>query len=228
MARGDGEAQEPRTTAPPRVTPRMSFRPPVLLEGRYVRLEPLDPVHLPGLVEAGRAEAIWTYMRTGDHRGPERMRELLLALLAAQEAGTDLPFTVRLRATGEVVGMTRYLNIARADEHVEIGGTWYALPYQRTPVNTEAKLLLLTHAFETEGCHRVEIKTDVLNVRSQRAIERVGFKREGVLREHFRLTDRYRTSVVYALLLEEWPAVRARLEALRERPWSGPRAGPST
>ncbi|MFM8320705.1 MAG: GNAT family N-acetyltransferase, partial [Chloroflexota bacterium] len=121
--------------------------------------------------------------------------------------------------TGLALGCTRYLDIRPAHRGVEIGGTWYGAAYQRTGVNTEAKYLLLQHAFETWGCVRVQLKTDLRNQRSQRAIERLGAVREGVIRNHMVLPDgSLRHSVIYSILDSEWPAVKLRLEALMARP----------
>ncbi len=206
--------------------PEMEFRPPVTLAGTVVRLVPLSVDHVPALVEAGRAPEIWTHLLAGDQRGPERMRAFVGELLARQAAGTDLAFTVLDARTGEPIGMTRYLDIQRRDRCVEIGGTWYERSRWRTAVNTESKLLLLAHAFDREGCHRVEIRTDILNERSQRAIERLGATREGLLREHrVRADGTFRSSVCYGILAGEWPAVRARLEhALAHPPAAVPAA----
>lgn len=191
----------------------MQFRPPVTLEGRSVRLVPLATEHAAALVEAGQAPEIWTHVLSGDLRDPGRMRAFIGTLLERQTAGTDLPFTVLDAASGVPIGMTRYLNIHRDDRSAEIGGTWYARSRWRSAVNTESKLLLLRHAFDVEGCHRVELKTDLHNERSQRAIERLGAVREGVAREHIeRIDGTFRSSVCYGILVHEWPAVRRRLE----------------
>ena len=136
-------------------------------------------------------------------------------LLALQQRGTDLPFAVISLESGKAIGATRYLNIDREDRNLEIGGTWYGAAYQRTAVNTESKYLLLDHAFEHLECIRVQLKTDLRNLRSQHAIERLGAVREGVLRDHVILEDGYvRSSVYYSILLHEWPTVKAHLEAL--------------
>lgn len=196
------------------------FRPPITLEGRFVRLEPLSLSHAAGLANAGDVEEIWTYVRTGSVRGEAQMSRHIEKLLADQSAGTDLAFAVVHRELQRPIGMTRYLGISRADRAVEIGGTWYEPAFWRTPVNTECKFLLLSHAFEREGAHRVQIKTDVRNTRSQRAIERLGAVREGVLREHLLLGDGHlRSSVFYSLLESEWPDARRRLQAALARPW---------
>jgi RimJ/RimL family protein N-acetyltransferase len=141
------------------------------------------------------------------------MRALIQELLDRQGTGTDLAFTVLSVPGLEPIGMTRFLHIAREDRCVEVGGTWYERSRWRSSVNTESKLLLLRHAFDREGCHRVELRTDERNVRSQRAIERLGALKEGLLREHLRRPDgSFRTSYCYGILAREWPAVRARLE----------------
>lgn len=205
----------------------MEFRAPLALKGRWVVLEPLSHDRLDEFVVAGKDPEIWRYLLSGDVRGTEGMRRHLDLLLARQAEGTDLAFGVTDRRSGRAIGMTRYLTIRREDFSVEIGGTWYDPRYWRTAVNTEAKYLLLRHAFETEGCHRVEFKTDVANLRSQRAIERLGAVREGVLREHrLRPDGRFRSSVYYGILATEWPEAKLRLERfLGDRPGGGAATG---
>jgi RimJ/RimL family protein N-acetyltransferase len=201
----------------------MEFRPPVELGGRYVRLVPLAREHAGPLWQAAGDPTIWRYMRTGLIHSETEMGALIDKLLVLQRAGGDLPFTVLLRAGDRPVGMTRYLDIQRAETTVEVGGTWYGPRFQRTPVNTDCKLTMLRHAFEVEGAHRVQIRTDLRNERSQRAIERLGAVREGVLREHLMMPDGVmRSSVCYSILAPEWPTVRARLERLLDRPWTEP------
>jgi N-acetyltransferase len=186
---------------------------PVTLTGRYVRLEPLSEAHIPGLARAGQDENIWRYMRYGLLTSPERMGAWVHYLLDLQVHGGDLPFVVIHLPDEQVAGATRYLSINRHDRNLEIGGTWYGAQYQHTAVNTESKYLLLCHAFESLGCLRVQIKTDERNTRSRRAIERLGAVQEGVLRDHILLPDGYlRSSVIYSILLGEWPEVKKRLE----------------
>ncbi len=220
----------PRGLEPPwswRFVPAHGFRPPVTLEGRFIRLVPLEPGHVAGLARAGRDPEVWRYLPYGPRTDPDRMAELVAMLLGRQSAGTDLAFTIQLRGDGALVGMTRYLSIDRENSCVEIGGTWVSPAWSRTPVNTESKRLLLGHAFEAEGVHRVQLKTDLRNERSQRAIERLGATREGILREHFRLPSGYhRSSVLYSILADEWPSVRARLDGYLRRPWAGTDAAP--
>lgn len=188
---------------------------PVCLTGQLMRLEPLDEAHIPGLAEAGKDENIWQYMRYGQVTSLEKMRELVLHLLEWQSNGTDLPFAVIHLPEGRAVGMTRYMSIQPKNRALEIGGTWYAPAFQHTGVNTECKYLLLRHAFETLGCLRVQFRTDVRNLRSQRAIERLGAVPEGTLRCHMLLPDRtLRSSIFYSILKEDWSGVKARLEAL--------------
>jgi len=195
-----------------------SFSPvlqPLTLSGRLVCLEPLSEAHVPDLTVAGQDESIWQYLRYGQVTTREKMRHFVLMLLEWQQRGTDLPFAVIHLEVGKAVGMTRYMNIDPANRSLEIGGTWYATPYQRTGVNTECKYLLLGYAFETLGCIRVQFRTDVRNLRSQRAIERLGAVREGVLRDHMILPDgTVRSSVIYSILKGEWPVVKARLESM--------------
>jgi RimJ/RimL family protein N-acetyltransferase len=187
---------------------------PVILTGSVVRLEPLSEAHVADLAKVGLEPKIWQYMRYGQVDTIEQMRAWVSELIALQATGTDLPFAVIFQATGRAIGSTRYLNIDRENRSLEIGGTWYGLDYQGTLVNTECKYLLLRHAFETLGCVRVWFKTDRRNLRSQRAIERLGVVKEGILRNHMILPDGYlRDSVVYSLLPQEWSAVKVRLEA---------------
>jgi RimJ/RimL family protein N-acetyltransferase len=186
---------------------------PVTLTGGLVRLEPLSEAHVPGLAEAGRDESIWKFMLYGDLTQPENMAAWVRELLARQAAGTDLCFTVIHLPSGRVAGATRYMEMRPVHKGLEIGGTWYAPEFQRTGVNTECKYLMLKYAFEMMGCIRVQFKADVRNERSVRAIERLGAVREGVLRNHYILPDgRFRDSVYFSILDEEWPGVKKRLE----------------
>ena len=187
-------------------------REPVTLEGRYVRLEPLSLHHLDGLAEVGLDSDIWRWT-TSIVRTREEMLAMIEEAAAARERGLAIPFATVERASGRPVGSTRFGNIDPANRRVEIGWTWIAPPWQRTAINTEAKLLMLRHAFEALGCIRVELKTDALNARSRAAIARLGATEEGTLRRHaITATGRVRDTVYYSILEEEWPDVRARLE----------------
>jgi len=191
---------------------------PVTLMGKVVRLEPLSLAHVADLCEVGLDDDIWRYMLYGWVRTPQDMQRWVESMLALQEKGTDLPFAVIHLASNRAIGATRYLEIRPADRGLEIGGTWYGKAYQRTAVNTESKYLLLKHAFEQLGCIRVQFKTDLRNVRSQKAIERLGAVKEGILRNHRILPDgTIRHSVYYSIIAEEWPAVKARLEQFLEK-----------
>lgn len=191
---------------------------PVTLSGRYVRLEPMTIDHTAALAEIGVGQTFWDFMLYGNMNTPEDMRHWVSDILSRAEKGTDLPFVAVHLATGRVAGATRYLNIMPNDRGLEIGGTWYGPEFQRTAVNTECKYLLLRHAFETLGCIRVQLKTDLRNERSQKAIERIGAVKEGVLRNHMILPDgRYRHSVFYSILDTEWPEVKKRLEEMLGR-----------
>lgn len=186
---------------------------PVTLSGRYVRLEPLSEAHVPDLARVAGDESIWRYMLYGTIRNEEQMLAWVRDILERQARGADLPFAVIHLASGRAIGATRYLDIRPADRGLEIGGTWYGVEYQRTAVNTECKYLMLTHAFERLGCLRVQFKTDLRNVRSQRAIERIGAVREGVLRAHMITPEgQVRDSVYYSILWTEWPQVKQLLE----------------
>ena len=172
----------------------------------------LTEAHTTGLAEIGVGQTFWDFMVYGNISSPADMRHWVLDILSRAEKGTDLPFVAIYLASGRVAGATRYLNIMPKDRGLEIGGTWYGPEFQRTLVNTECKYLLLQHAFETLGCIRVQLKTDLRNERSQKAIERIGAVKEGVLRNHMILPDgRIRHSVFYSILDTEWPAVKSRL-----------------
>lgn len=185
---------------------------PLTLIGRIIRLEPMKSEHAPLLAAVGLDDRIWRNMVYGSVASGEDMQRWVDELLARQARGTDLPFTVFERASNRAIGATRIMTIAPEHRSVEIGGTWYAPEFQGSAVNPEAKFLLLRHVFETWGVIRVQIKTDIQNLRSQRAIEKLGAVREGVLRNHMILPGgRVRTSVLYSILADEWPAVKARL-----------------
>lgn len=191
---------------------------PVVLEGKHVRLEPMTEAHIPALAEIGAGKDFWDFMVYGRMENEEDMRGWVREILSRAEKGTDLPFVAIHLESGRVAGATRYLNIMPNDRGLEVGGTWYGLDFQRTPVNTECKYLLLTHAFETLGCIRVQIKTDSLNLRSQKAIERIGAVKDGVLRNHMILPNgRVRHSVYYSIIDSEWPEVKKRLEEMLGR-----------
>lgn len=191
---------------------------PVTLLGKHVRLEPMTEAHNRALAEIGVGQGFWDFMLYGPMDTAEDMTKWVRHILSCADMGTDLPFVVIQLETGRVAGATRYLNIMRKDRGLEIGGTWYGPEFQRTAVNTESKYLLLKHAFETLGCIRVQLKTDLRNERSQKAIERIGAVKEGVLRNHMILPDgRIRHSVFYSILDTEWPDVKSRLEEMLAR-----------
>ena len=185
---------------------------PVTLEGGGVRLEPLGPEHRDGLAAATADGKLWELWFTSVPE-PGRMAGYIAEALAGQREGHMLPWAVRDLATDTIVGSTRYHDIVPEVDRVEIGWTWYAASRQRSHVNSACKLLLMTHAFATLGCQVVGLRTDNFNFRSQRAIEALGAKKDGVLRHHFRRRDgSVRDSVMYSVLASEWPAVRRNLE----------------
>lgn len=192
---------------------------PVTLLGRYVRLEPLKMEHFDALWTIGQDPDLWKLAAYQINSG-EKMRMYMRAALDGQELGVALPFVTIEQATDRVVGSTRFGNIDAPNHRVEIGWTWIGKPWQRTPVNTEAKFLMLQHAFEVWQCIRVELKTDALNTRSRAAILRLGAKEEGIFRHHM-ITEsgRLRDSVYYSIINDEWPDVKARLQTLLARPW---------
>jgi N-acetyltransferase len=191
---------------------------PVTLEGAHVRLEPLAKTHLAGLAEAGLDEELWRWIPTAV-RTKEEMAAYIDTALDEQARGISLPFAIVEKAMGRAIGSTRYGNIDRMHHRVEIGWTWVGRAWQRTAINTEAKYLLLRHAFESLGCMRVELKTDSLNERSRAAILRIGAREEGIFRNHM-ITEsgRLRHTVYFSIIDSEWPAVKARLEAKLNSP----------
>ncbi len=191
---------------------------PVSLEGKTVRLEPMSEAHIPGLTQAGMDPLIWRYMLYGKIESEADMARWVQDILTRKAAGTDQPFAVIHKESGQVAGATRYLEIRPPHRGLEIGGTWYGTAFQRTMVNTECKYLLLRHAFETLDAIRVQFKADRRNERSLKAIERIGATREGVLRNHMVLEDgTFRDSVYFSILDREWSAVKAHLEVLLAR-----------
>ena len=185
---------------------------PVTLEGRHVRLEPLSlEKHFQGLLEIGLEPELWRWTLTVPSTR-EEFRAYLQEGLDEQARGKAVPFAVIERTSERVVGHTRYANIEPAHGRLEIGWTWYGLPWQRTPVNTETKLLLLTNAFEQLGMQRVELKTDALNERSRKAILRIGAKFEGIFRKHgVASSGRIRDTAYFSIIDDEWPEARRRL-----------------
>jgi len=189
---------------------------PVTLTGRHVTLLPLSPDHAPALAEAVQDGELWRLWYTAVP-SPEGMAAEITRRLGLMAGGSMLPFTV-LDATGKPVGMTTYMNIDSAHQRVEIGSTWYARSVQRTPLNTEAKRLLLAHAFETLDCIAVEFRTHRFNTRSRRAIERLGAQLDGILRNHQRASNgTLRDTAVYSITADEWPTVRTHLDFQLER-----------
>ena len=182
---------------------------PLVLDGAQVRLEPLCQDHAQGLYSRGRYQPDWAYMPRGCFVDAADTRQWIDEALS--QSGR-LPFAIIEKAKGRVAGSTSYLNIRPEHRSLEVGWTWLGQDFQRSFVNTEAKLLLLGHAFERLGCIRVEFKTDLRNERSQRALERIGAVREGVMRKHMIVQQGYhRDSVYYSITDEEWPQVKARL-----------------
>jgi len=178
----------------------------------------MTEAHIPALTEIGAGQPFWHFMLYGNIETEQDMARWVRDILGRAASGTDMPFVAVHLPSGMVAGATRYMNIMPRDRGLEIGGTWYGPEFQRTVVNTECKYLLLTHAFEDLHAIRVQLKTDLNNERSQRAIERIGAVREGILRNHMILPDgRVRDSVFYSVLENEWPTVKERLERLMER-----------
>ena len=190
---------------------------PVALEGRIVRLEPLDRRHLDDLVAVGLDPSLWTWTQVQPETDAA-LRGYLEKALAAGEAGSEVPFATILRETGRAVGSTRFLTIVPEHRRLEIGWTWVGRTYQRSGANREAKLLQLTHAFEVLGANRVEFKTDSRNQASRRALEGIGATFEGIFRSHTIMPwGPLRDSAYYSVIASEWPAVKAHLERLLAR-----------
>ncbi|MCG8392252.1 MAG: GNAT family N-acetyltransferase [Pseudomonadales bacterium] len=190
---------------------------PVTLSGEQVTLEPLERTHIPALAEACADGEIWRHWYTLV-APPDRMGDYVEAALHQQQAQGALPFTVRLRDSGQVVGCTRFFRVDEDNHRMELGHTWYARRVQRTGVNTECKLLLLSHAFESRDAIAVEFRTHWHNRQSRQAIARLGAKQDGVLRNHTRSPEGvYRDTVVFSIINHEWPAVRQNLRYLLER-----------
>ena len=187
------------------------FTQSITLSGSHATLEPLSEDHHDGLVEAARDGELWKLWYTSVP-SPATMQNEIKRRLGLQQAGSMLPWTVRSRATGKIVGMTTYMNIDAVYRRVEIGSTWYARTAQRTPLNTECKLMLLTHAFESLTCIAVEFRTAFFNHASRQAIERLGAKQDGILRSHQRYADgNLRDTVVFSIIASEWPSVKQHL-----------------
>lgn len=190
-----------------------AFASPVVLQGHGLRLEPLGMQHEPGLRAAAADGELWNLRVTSVPR-PEDTAAYIAQALDMQARGERLPWAVVDAGTGRVLGCSSYHDLVPAVRRVEIGWTWYARSVQRSHVNTAAKLLLMTHAFESLDCSVVGWRTDILNLASQRAIERLGAHKDGVLRSHaLRRDGSIRDTVMYSLLAAEWPAVRDRLRA---------------
>jgi N-acetyltransferase len=186
---------------------------PVTLQGRFVRLEPLSLAHCDDLCRVGLVPVLWRWI-PNEVTTPELMRAYIETALVEQQQGVSLPFAVVPMESGCAIGSTRYGNINLPNKRVEIGWTWYAPDRQRTPVNTECKLMLLAHAFEQLGMIRVEFKTDVLNEKSRNALLRIGATQEGIFRKHLICeSGRIRDTVYFSILDTEWPDKKRSLES---------------
>ena len=190
---------------------------PVSLAGRIVRLEPLQLEHVPALAEVALDPALWQWTLARPTTEAD-LRDWASATIANRDAATELPFVTLDAATGRPIGSSRYMNIVLEHRRLEIGWTWVAPAWQRTGANREAKLLMLTHAFETVGCRRVEFKTDSLNGPSRTALLGIGATFEGIFRNHMVMPGgRMRHSAYYSVIDEEWPTVKAGLETSLRR-----------
>lgn len=188
----------------------MPWLEPTTLRGAHARLEPLSQAHCDGLTEAAKDGELWKLWYTSVP-SPEGMGKEIDRRLSLQKTGSMLPFTV-FDAAGQIAGMTTYMNVDTPNRRVEIGSTWYATRVQRSAVNTQCKLLLLTHAFEKLDCIAVEFRTHFFNHQSRRGIERLGAKQDGILRSHVVAPNgTLRDTVVYSIIASEWPTVKAHL-----------------
>lgn len=195
----------------------MEFTQPVTLTGRHATLEPLTAGHHDALVAAAAEDALWQLWYT-TVPSPDTTAAYIETALEAQSRGAALPFVIRDNRDGSIIGTTRYMNVDAANRRVEIGSTWLAKRAQRTGINTECKLLLLTHAFEQLACIAVEFRTNWMNHQSRAAISRLGAKQDGVLRSHLIMADgSMRDTVVFSIIASEWPTVRRHLNYQLER-----------
>lgn len=186
---------------------------PVVLESALVRLEPLTLNHAEALLEQARIPTIWRYMRIPQPRTVDDMRAFIQTALDNQAKGTEIPFATIHKGDNRVAGTTRFMDIQRINRGLEIGWTWLGIDYQRTFVNTHAKFLMLEHAFEKLGAIRVQIKTDVRNHASRKAIERIGAKYEGTLRNHMINYDGHvRSTAMFSIIDKEWPEKKRQLQ----------------
>lgn len=191
---------------------------PVRLVGRHIILEPISASHADGLFEIGQEKGEWSYLPIPGFSCREDAEHWVRQALALMQQRLHITFVLVHARSGRPIGSTRYLNIRERDCGLEIGYTWVAKPHQRTAANTEAKYLLLKHAFESIGAYRVELKTDLRNARSQRAIERIGARKEGILRRHMVVQGGYvRDSVCYSITDLDWPRVKQCLESMLVR-----------
>lgn len=194
------------------------FTQPITLSGQYARLEPLSLAHEPDLIEATNDGELWRHWYTSVP-APDRVQAEISRRLALQEAGSMLPFAIIEQASGQAVGMTTYMHIDATNRRVEIGSTWYRKRVQRTSLNTECKIMLLTHAFEELNCIAVEFRTHFFNRQSRAGIERLGAKLDGILRQHqIAPNGTLRDTCVYSIISGEWPTAKAHLMYQLERP----------
>ncbi|WP_075257671.1 GNAT family N-acetyltransferase [Herbaspirillum camelliae] len=190
----------------------MQFLSPITLKGQFATIEPLHAEHHDALIAAVSDGKLWKLWYTAIPK-PESMRAEIERRLHLQQQGSMLPFVIRRNDTGALCGMTTYMNADSVHRRVEIGSTWYAASAQRTGINTECKLMMLTHAFEDMHCIAVEFRTHWMNQQSRAAIARLGAKQDGVLRNHMRMPDgSYRDTVVFSIIESEWPTVRRHLQ----------------
>jgi RimJ/RimL family protein N-acetyltransferase len=187
---------------------------PAPLQGALLNLIPLDESHFDELHEAAQDKRIWQFY-TGDWSVRATFDRVYQSSLRQRDKGNEYPYVIVLKSTGKIIGSTRFLDIVKYDRRLEIGGTWYMPEYWATAINPECKLMMLTYAFETLDCHRVQLKTQHDNIRSRKAIEKIGGVYEGVIRQHMLKDDgTFRSSAYFSILIDEWTGVKERLQKL--------------
>jgi len=188
---------------------------PIVLLGKHVTLEPMQPRHVDGLKAAARDGQLWKLWYTSVP-APEKTKQFVEHALMRRDQYGEMPYVIHEHKTNKVIGSSRFMNVDEQNHRLEIGHTWYAQTYQRTAINTECKLLLLTHAFEQLSAIAVEFRTHFMNQPSRKAIERIGAKQDGIIRNHKKMPNgSYRDTVVYSIIESEWPAVRSHLQFLQ-------------
>jgi len=190
---------------------------PVTLTGKHVSLEPLKESHIPELIKAGSDPSIWLFSWPSNQHQPDVMENYILNMLTLNASGIRLHFAVKHLPSNRIIGMTSYYNFQKAHYGLEVGGTWFAVEFQRTSVNTECKYLMLKHAFEVLLCVRVQFRIDGSNTKSIKAIKRIGAVQEGILRNNYIVDGKCYNLKVYSIIVEEWQQLKSKLERMLAR-----------